>query len=101
MFVFFSFQVLIEIFYLDEPKALKGISIGIALTTLSQLTANFTITNYAVMIFEKAGSQIDPYVSSIALALSLLLGALFTTYLVCIITMIDQSIQIWLEFRIK
>lgn len=44
------------------------------------------------MIFEKAGSQIDPYVSSIALALSLLLGALFTTYLVCLINYIDRSI---------
>lgn len=65
----------------DNRNALKGIGIGIALTTFAQLSGNFTITNYAVMIFERAGTSLDPYVSSIMLAVSLLLGALLTTYL--------------------
>lgn len=66
-------------------SALKGIAIGIALTTFSQLSANFTITSYAVMIFEKAGTSLDPYVCSILLAVALLLGGLFTTYLADIV----------------
>ncbi|XP_055304279.1 uncharacterized protein LOC129569467 [Sitodiplosis mosellana] len=62
-------------------SALKGLGIGIALTTLAQCTANFTITNYSVMIFEKAGTSLDPYVSSIMLGLALILGSVFSTYL--------------------
>lgn len=64
-----------------DPNVLKGLGIGIALTTFAQTTANFTITNYAVMIFEKAGTSIDPYVSSILLAVALILGSLFSTCL--------------------
>lgn len=62
-------------------SALKGIGIGIALTTLAQFTGNFTITSYAVMIFEKAGTSLDPYTSTIMLAIALILGSIFTTYL--------------------
>ena len=60
---------------------MKGIGIGVTLTTLAQLTGNFTITNYAVMIFEKTGTSVDPYMSSIMLAVALILGAICTTYL--------------------
>lgn len=35
----------------------------------------------ATMIFEKTGTSIDPYISSIVLALALIVGALLTTYL--------------------
>ncbi|XP_055304280.1 facilitated trehalose transporter Tret1-like, partial [Sitodiplosis mosellana] len=62
-------------------SALKGLGIGIILTTLSQLTGTPIITNYAVMIFEKAGTSMDPYVSSIMLGIALLLGSICTTYL--------------------
>lgn len=62
-------------------SALKGIGIGVTLTSLAQLTGNFAITNYAVMIFEKTGTSVDPYISSIMLAVALILGAICTTYL--------------------
>lgn len=66
---------------LVDQSALKGLGIGIALTTFAQSTGCFTITSYAVIIFEKAGTTLDPYVSSIMLAVALILGSLFTTAL--------------------
>lgn len=62
-------------------SALKGLGIGIALTSISVLTANFTIISYAVMIFDRSGASLDPYVSSIMLAISLICGSLLTTSL--------------------
>ncbi|XP_055295134.1 facilitated trehalose transporter Tret1-like [Sitodiplosis mosellana] len=47
----------------------------------SQITAAFTIISYAVTVFEKAGTSINPYASSIVLAVALILGSLATTYL--------------------
>lgn len=52
-----------------------------ALNAFSQLTANHTIKTYAVMVFTRAGADMDPYVSSIMVALALIFGALLTTYL--------------------
>lgn len=60
---------------------MKGIGIGIALTTFSQLTSAFTIITYAMTTFETAGASIDPYISSIMLGVALLFGSLTTTYL--------------------
>lgn len=63
-------------------SALKGIGIGIALTTFGQCTAIFAITSYAVTTFAKVGTTtIDPYISSIILAVALIIGSLTTTYL--------------------
>lgn len=62
-------------------EALKGIGISLVLTLFSQLTGNFTIINYSVMIFEKTGTSLNPYVSSILLGVALLLGSIFTSYL--------------------
>lgn len=59
-----------------------GIGIGILLAFFSQLTGNFTFTNYGVLIFEKSGSTIDPYLSSIIMATLQLAGNLCTTQLV-------------------
>lgn len=60
---------------------MEGLSIGILLVSFTQLTGCFTITSYAVMTFAKVGTHMDPYVSSIMLAVALILGALTTTYL--------------------
>lgn len=52
------------------------------MNAFSQLTANHTIKTYAVMIFEHAGAKnVDKYLSSIMVALALIAGSLFTTYL--------------------
>lgn len=60
---------------------MEGLSIGILLVSSTQLTGCFTITSYAVMTFAKVGTRMDPYTSSIMLAVALILGALTTTYL--------------------
>lgn len=62
-------------------KAIKGMTIGIALAYFSQLTGCFTIITYAVFILERTGTTLNPYKSSIALAVMLILGNLCTTYL--------------------
>lgn len=45
-------------------------------------TACFSITTYAVTTFQKVGTSINPYVSSIILAVSLIVGSMVTTYVV-------------------
>lgn len=74
-------RVFSRFFLSGNRAAIKGLLFGIALTTFAQLTANFTITCYAVIILEKAGTSLDPYISSIMLAVALILGSLLTTYL--------------------
>lgn len=62
-------------------SALKGIGIGIALVICSQTTTSFAIVNYAVITLAKAGTSLNPYFSSIMLAVALIFGSLTTTYL--------------------
>ncbi|XP_031623730.1 facilitated trehalose transporter Tret1-like isoform X2 [Contarinia nasturtii] len=62
-------------------SAIKGLSIGVALHIFAQFSANSTITTYAVIIFQNAGTAVDPFVSSIILAIALFFGSLSTTYL--------------------
>lgn len=64
---------------------MKGIWIGIALTTFSQLTCAFAITTYAATTLEKVGILIDPDECAVILALALIAGSLVTTYLADII----------------
>lgn len=64
-----------------NKRALKGFLISFALDASVQFTANYTITTYAVMIFERSGTSIDPYFSSIIMALALIVGSFLTTYL--------------------
>jgi len=64
-----------------KSGALKGFLISFALNASVQFTANYTITSYAVLIFQKTGASIDPYMSSIIMALALIIGSLLTTYL--------------------
>ncbi|XP_055295386.1 facilitated trehalose transporter Tret1-like isoform X2 [Sitodiplosis mosellana] len=63
-----------------NSTALKGLAIAVTLTVLSTFTANHTLINYSVMIFERAETNIDPYLQSIVLAIALILGSLSTTY---------------------
>lgn len=67
--------------YFCNRSAMKGLGIGIALTMFTALTANFPLMNYAVLMFAKVGTTIDPYNASIMLAVALILGSLTTTYL--------------------
>lgn len=46
-----------------------------------QTTTSFAIVNYAVITLAKAETSMDPYISSILLAVALILGSLTTTYL--------------------
>lgn len=62
-------------------SVLKGFAICFALNAFSQFTANHTIKTYGVLVFQRAGANVDPHMSSIMLALALIVGALFTTYL--------------------
>lgn len=64
-----------------EKDALKGISIGIIIAWCSQATGSYTCVNYAALIFKKSGTQIDKYVSSIILAVALLMGSFFSAKL--------------------
>lgn len=61
--------------------AMKGLGIGTAMPFFSQMSACFAIVNYAVLVFKKAGTSLDPYASSIVLAVAVLIGSLTTTYL--------------------
>lgn len=65
---------------LGNRSAIYGLGITIALMIFVALTANFAIITYAVTIFQIVGASIDPYVSSIVLAVALILGSLTTTY---------------------
>lgn len=60
---------------------MKGLGIGLALHIFAQFSANNTITTYAVMIFQNAGTSLDSFASSIGLAIALIFGSLSTTYL--------------------
>lgn len=65
--------------FVGTKAALKGLGIGFALSIFSQLSANFILITYAVMIFAKVAESVDPYVSSVILAIALILGSLTTT----------------------
>lgn len=60
---------------------MKGLGIGIALSFICQISGNFLIISYSVLIFAKAGTTIDPYVSSIYSAVALIFGSILSTYL--------------------
>lgn len=60
---------------------MKGLFIGITLILFAELTGFYAITSYAVTTFQKAGTTIDPYKSSITLAVALIFGSLATASL--------------------
>lgn len=62
-----------------EKKAIKGILLGIFLGFLIQFPGYITFLNYPVLIFEKSGaSSMDPYLSSIMLAIAQIIGGLIS-----------------------
>ena len=69
------------LFYLVDRKVMKGLFMGIALIFFAELTGFYTLTSYAVTTFEKVGTTIDPYKSSITLAVALTFGSLATASL--------------------
>lgn len=62
-------------------ETLRGILIGISLSIFAEFTGLSTITSYAVTTFQKHGTSLCPYKSSIVLAVALILGSLATAYL--------------------
>lgn len=66
---------------IGNRSALKGLGIGIALSFLTQCTVSFCIVSYAVTTLAKAGTSMNPYTSSIVLAVALILGSLATTFI--------------------
>lgn len=69
-------------FFSVEAKAVKGLLFGITLSWLIQFPGGITFLNYAIIIFERSGvSKIDPYVSSIIIAIAQIFGCLFSAKL--------------------
>lgn len=64
-----------------NAAAVKGMVIGTALAYFSQLTGCATIILYAVYILERTHTTLDPFKTSIAMAVVLILGNLCTTQL--------------------
>lgn len=65
---------------LVNRSALKGILNGVTLACLAHLTGFLVFITYAVHIFDKVGAtQIDPFVSSIAMAIVQIMATLCTT----------------------
>lgn len=60
-------------------NSLKGIGIGIALTTFGQCTASISIISFATESFD--GTSINPYKTSIVLAAALCFGSFVTIFL--------------------
>lgn len=77
------FKLLIEIVCrLANRDALKGLSNGIILANFAHLTGIFVFVTYAALVFKQVGaSQIDPYTSSIAIAIVQIIGNLCTSRL--------------------
>lgn len=69
------------IFLSGERDAIKGIFIGIVLTLLNQLTGCYIFLTYAVMIFARIGTNVNPYTSTIILGIVQIAGSLLTTQL--------------------
>lgn len=69
-------------FFLVNRAAIRGIIIGVILSFLTQLCGASTFVTYAAVIFKSVGgSNIDPFIGSITIAVVQILGSLFTTQL--------------------
>lgn len=65
----------------DNGDALKRLGIGIVLLAFMPFTAINILQSYAVNTFQRVGTSIDSYTSTIALAVALICGSLTSTYL--------------------
>lgn len=69
-------------FILVNRQSLKGLLNGIVLASLVHLSAAVVITTYAAVIFTQIGVQhLDPYISSIVIAVVQIMGTLCSTHL--------------------
>lgn len=66
-------------FTIGEWRALKGIIIGIVISILVLGCGNFALLNYAILIFERSGAHINPYISSIMLFVAQIIGCICST----------------------
>lgn len=64
---------------IDEWRALKGIFIGTVLAILMIASANFTLLNYSILVFERSGAHINPYTSSVMLFIAQIIGCICST----------------------
>lgn len=64
-----------------NASALKAVFCGCALIAFLQMTAATAIASYAVLIFQKVGTSIDPYTSTIILGCALIVGSMASTFL--------------------
>lgn len=77
----FHCKIIPNFMNLVTRSAIKGLGIGMALMIFQQTTATFAIVNYSVMTFTKAGASINPHISSVILAVVLIIGSFSATYL--------------------
>lgn len=61
--------------------AFKGIVISIAMAWFIQMPLSFMFINYALLIFEKSGTVLDPHYSAIILAIVQIIAGLVSTQL--------------------
>lgn len=66
---------------IGEKQALRGVIIGIMIAIITQFMGTYVYVSYGVLIFEQTGSSVDPYTSSIIIAVMQLVGNLCTTQL--------------------
>lgn len=59
---------------------MKGFGVGVAMSVFSQISGCFIIINYAVLVFKRTGTLLNINLSSILLAVAILLGPLTTSY---------------------
>lgn len=70
------------VFISVNQESIQGLLNGITLASLVHLSASLVIVTYSVIIFKEVGAvAIDPYISSIIIAVMQLLGTLCTTHL--------------------
>lgn len=67
-----------HIFTVNRPT-IKVMLIGPTLMAVSQFSGSFVLTNYAVTIFQKSGSNYSPHISSIVFGCLQIAGTYVTT----------------------
>lgn len=67
--------------FIVNLKAMISVAIGTILALLAIMTGYFTFMCYAVLIFEESDTYINPYYSSIVLAIAQIIGSLCSTQL--------------------
>lgn len=63
----------------DDWHVAKGIIIGIVIAILIISTASLSLLSYSILIFERSGAEINPYMSSVMLFVAQIVGCLCST----------------------